>query len=119
MLIDHSNPESVEAFLATTSKHPRVCHKDVQALLAHVEYFVVVPEGTSTTIASAFLNGFHLGDGHSYCIYPENFNADFGKEAALEKASKEAENAIWKMLGTLLFAYNNAELFKDAYNAKD
>ena len=119
MQVDNKTEDQTEAFLASNSKALRVTLNQVNKIMGEVQYWVEVPEGTTTTIASAFLRGLHLADGHSYCVNAENFNAEFGKKYALEKAESNAKDAVWKLLGSLMFAHNNAELFKDVYNAKD
>ena len=112
-MIDHKDENQVEEHLQTISTAPRVTLEKVEALMDEVQYWVHVPAGTTTTIASAFLRGFHLADGHSYCINAENFNADFGKESALTKAHSNAKDAIWKLLGSAMFIHNNKDLFNE------
>lgn len=113
MQVDIKNEEQTEALLASISKAPRVTLDQVNKIMGEVQYWVEVPEGTTTTIASAFLRGFHLADGHSYCVNAENFNAEFGKKYALEKAESNAKDAVWKILGSLMFAHNNPDLFQE------
>lgn len=116
MQVDIQNEEQTEALLASISTAPRVTLDQVNQVMKEVEYWVEVPTGTTTTIASAFIRGFHLADGHSYCVNPENFNAEYGEKSAIAKAEANAKDAVWKMLGTLLFAHNNSDLFKEQSN---
>lgn len=111
-----NNEQATEEFLAENAKAPRVTLAEVERLHALVEYKHIIHRDTTTTVVSAFLNGFHLADGHSYCINEENFIKEYGIKAATEKASDNAKDAIWKMLGTLLFVHKNPDLFKDQSN---
>lgn len=110
------NEEATEAFLAERATAPRVTLAEVNRLHSLVEYKHIIHRDTTTTIVSAYLNGFHLADGHAYCINEENFIKEYGIKSATEKASANAKDAIWKMLGTLLFAHNNPDLFKEQSN---
>lgn len=110
------DPVAAENYLAAISKAPRVTLDNVNRIMSEVEYFVQVPTGTTTTIASAFLRGFHLGDGHSYCVNKDNFNAAFGEKSACEKAEQVATEAVWKLLGGALFLHNNPDLIQGNSN---
>lgn len=107
---------ATEKYLQKISVAPRVELEEVNRLLGLVEYYVQLIPGTTTTAVEAFLNGFHLATEHSYCVNAVNFNAEYGKKAALEKAEVSAKEAIWKLLGTLLFAYSNPQLFQGNQN---
>lgn len=107
---------AAENYLQGISVAPRVTLEEVDRLHSLVDYYVEVIPNTTTTSATAFLNGFHLSTEHSYCVNAANFNAEYGKKAALDKASASAKEAIWKMLGTLMFAYNNPQLFQGNSN---
>lgn len=113
MQVDNKTEDQIEAFLASNSKAPRVTLDQVNKIMGEVQYWVEVPEGTTTTIASAFLRGFYLADGHSCCVNAENFNAEVGKKYALEKAESNAKVAVWKLLGSLMFAHTNPDLFQE------
>ena len=84
---------------------PRISPHLIGALMARVSYFVVVPEGTTSTFAHAYLDGkFHLATGHSACVSPENFNAEIGEKIALGKAEAAAKDKLWELEGYRLYA---------------
>ena len=83
---------------------PRVTKDQIDALMARVTFFVIVPEGTTSTFAHAYLDErFHLATGHSACVSPANFNAEIGKRIALGKAEEAARDKLWELEGYRLF----------------
>lgn len=110
--LDTLNETATEAYLADVSTAPRVTLDEVNRLLELVEYKLYRIPGTTTTTAYAFLNGYHLATEHSYCVNAANFKAEFGEKSATDKAKVSAKEALWQLLGTLLFAHNNPQLFK-------
>lgn len=82
---------------------PRVTKKQIDALMARVVYRFDQPEGTTSSIAHAFLDGeFLLATGHSACVSRENFNAESGRKWAQAKAEDLARNKLWELEGYAL-----------------
>lgn len=83
---------------------PRVTKEQIDALMARVSFYLIVPEGTTSTVAHAYLDGrFHLATGHSACVSPENFNAELGEKIALDKAEAAARDKLWELEGYRLY----------------
>lgn len=83
---------------------PRVSKDRIDALMARVVYHYDNPEGTTSTLAHAFLDGrFLLATGHSACVSRENFNAELGCKMAREKAEAMARDKLWELEGYVLF----------------
>lgn len=83
---------------------PRITPDQINNLMKRVTYSVVVPEGTTSTFAHAYLDGrFFLASGHSACVSPENFNAELGRTIALGKAESAAKDKLWELEGYRLF----------------
>lgn len=84
---------------------PRISKDQIDALMARVSYFVIVPDGTTSTFAHAYLDQkFHLATGHSACVSPENFNAETGEKIAMGKAEAAARDKLWELEGYRLYA---------------
>lgn len=83
---------------------PRVTKADIDALMARIVYtYDVRPNGSTSTLAHAFLDGeFLLASGHSACVSVENFDAELGMKIATENARKAAENKLWELEGYAL-----------------
>lgn len=82
---------------------PRVTKERIDSLMARVTYTFDQPEGTTSTLAHAFLDGsFFLASGHSACISKENFNAELGRRMAQSKAEEAARDELWKLEGYTL-----------------
>lgn len=83
---------------------PRVTKERIDELMGRIVYtFDVRPNGSTTTLAHAFLDGdFFLGTGKSACISPENFNADLGMSIAMENAKAAAREKLWELEGYAL-----------------
>jgi hypothetical protein len=83
---------------------PRVTKDRIDALMSCVTFYTVVPEGTTSTFAHAYLDGrFLLATGHSACVSLENFNAELGEKIALEKAEAAARDKLWELEGYRLY----------------
>ena len=83
---------------------PRITKDQIDALMARVLFYYVVPEGTTSTFAHAYLDGkFYLATGHSACVSPENFNAEIGIKIAQSKAEAAARDKLWELEGYRLF----------------
>ncbi|MGL5388958.1 MAG: Gp49 family protein [Serratia sp. (in: enterobacteria)] len=65
--------------------------------LIEKEWYVVVPETTTTVCALTLKNGFTL-IGESSCVDPSNFDKELGEKYARETAV----NKIWPLEGYLL-----------------
>lgn len=84
---------------------PHVTKDMIDALMKRVSYFFVVPEGTTSTFAHAFLDQkFFLASGHSACVSPENFNEELGRSIAMDKANAASRDRLWEMEGYRLYA---------------
>ena len=83
---------------------PRVTPADIQALMSRVVYtFDVRPNGSTTTLVHAFLDGdFYLATGVSACVSAKNFDADLGVKIATSNAEKAAREELWKLEGYAL-----------------
>lgn len=83
---------------------PRIHPKEIEKLMERVQYKTIVPEGTTSTLVHAFLDGrFLLGSGHSACVSPENFNADIGRSIAMSEATQAAADKLWELEGYRLY----------------
>ena len=84
---------------------PRITPEHINDLMERVIFNTVVPEGTTSTFAHAYLDGkFHLATGHSACVSPENFDAEIGQKIALNKAEAMAKDKLWELEGYRLYA---------------
>lgn len=83
---------------------PRVTKQEINELLDRVTYsFDVRPNGSTTTLVHAFLDGdFYLATGVSACVSVENFNADLGLRIATSNAKAAAEKKLWELEGYAL-----------------
>lgn len=81
---------------------PRVTADQIQALMGRVVYHYEQPQGTTSTFAHAFLDGFYLDSGYSACVSAENFNAAKGQKYAKEQAEPKARNKLWELEGYVL-----------------
>ena len=99
------NDTQVEQVIQAKSLNvaPRVTKEHIDALMARVVYLFNQPEGTTSTLAHAFLDGtFLLATGHSACVSPENFNAELGRSMAQDQAEEKARGELWKLEGYAL-----------------
>lgn len=90
---------------------PRVTKADIDSLMKQVKFVAVYPEGTTTTLVLATLDGFTLATGFSACVSKENFNKELGAKIASEDAARKARDELWKLEG-----YRLARSLKDAPN---
>jgi hypothetical protein len=83
---------------------PRVTKVQIDALLARVVYtFDVRPNGSTTTLAHAFLDGsYYLATGVSACVSAENFNEQRGRDIAMNNAAVLAADKLWELEGYAL-----------------
>lgn len=83
---------------------PRVTPAHIKALMDRIVYtFDVRPNGSTTTLAHAFLDGdFYLATGASSCVSVENFDAELGKDIAIAGAKAAAEDKLWELEGYAL-----------------
>ena len=101
------NDTQVEQVIQAKSLNvaPRVTKEHIDALMARVVYLFNQPEGTTSTLAHAFLDGtFLLATGHSACVSPDNFNAELGRSMAQAQAEEKARGELWKLEGYALRA---------------
>ena len=84
---------------------PRITLGHINDLMGRVIFNIVVPEGTTSTFAHAYLDGkFYLATGHSACVSPENFDAEIGQKIAMNKAEAMAKDKLWELEGYRLYA---------------
>jgi hypothetical protein len=83
---------------------PRVTKADIDKLMSRIVYtYDVRPNGSTTTLAHAFLDGvFYLATGVSACVSVANFNEELGMKMAIGKAEKAAYDKLWELEGYAL-----------------
>ena len=81
---------------------PRVTADHIQALMDRVVYHYEQPQGTTSTFAHAFLDGFYLASGYSACVSAANFDAAKGQKYAKEQAEPKARDKLWALEGYAL-----------------
>lgn len=88
---------------------PRVTADHIQALMDRVVYHYEQPQGTTSTFAHAFLDGFYLASGYSACVSgysacvsAANFDAAKGQKYAKEQAEPKARDKLWELEGYML-----------------
>ena len=99
-----NNQDIEQAIQAKGLTAPRVTPADIKALMDRIVYtFDVRPNGSTTTLAHAFLDGdFYLATGVSACVSVENFDAELGKDIAIAGAKAAAEDKLWELEGYAL-----------------
>ena len=99
-----NNQDIEQAIQAKGLTAPRVTPAHIKALMDRIVYtFDVRPNGSTTTLAHAFLDGdFYLATGVSSCVSVENFDAELGKDIAIAGAKAAAEDKLWELEGYAL-----------------
>ena len=99
-----NNQDIEQAIQAKGLTAPRVTSAHIKALMDRIVYtFDVRPNGSTTTLAYAFLDGnFYLATGVSACVSIENFDAELGKDIAIAGAKAAAEDKLWELEGYAL-----------------
>ena len=83
---------------------PRITKEQIDTLMDRVFFFVIIPQGTTSTFAHAYLDGkFFLATGHSACVSPENFNVEIGEKIAIDKVKAAAWHKLWELEGYRLY----------------
>lgn len=81
-------------------KAPRITPDYIEYLLCKVTYHTSQPEGTTSTIVTAFDgNGFSLCTESMACASPENFNAELGVKYGIKKCEASAREMLWMLEG--------------------
>jgi len=94
---DHSIEKEIQDKGLTA---PRVTPDTIEALMEGVIYHVSQPEGTTSTIVTAFdVNGFSLCTEIMACASPENFDVEIGVMYGIEKCKSSAKDMLWKLEG--------------------
>jgi hypothetical protein len=96
---------TIEAEIQTKGLNvaPRITKERIDSLMNRVVYRFDQPEGTTSTLAHAFLDGdFLLATGHSACVSKANFNAESGRKWAQAKADTLARDKLWELEGYAL-----------------
>lgn len=79
---------------------PKVYKEDIQAALSACTFEVDQREGRTATHVHVYDHaGYFLASGFSACVDPANFNAETGKNQALQQALGNAENKLWQLEG--------------------
>ncbi len=85
---------------------PRITPEHIANLMSKLTYHQVVPEGTTTTITTAFTKigdcEFSLGTSIMACVDKRNYNAELGFKYGKEKAESIAEDKLWELEGYFL-----------------
>lgn len=83
---------------------PRVTSSQIDDLMARIVYcFDVRPNGSTTTLAHAFLDGdFYLSTGMSACVSVQNYDKDIGIKIAQGNAEAAAREKLWELEGYAL-----------------
>lgn len=72
---------------------PRLTPADIEAVIDHLEYWVV--PGTTTTVCALVLRNGCVVTGLSACVDPANYRQEIGEEISYNKARQE----IWQLEG--------------------
>jgi len=74
--------------------------EDIQAQLSACKFEVDQVEGRTVTHVHVYdPQGYYLASGFSACVDPANFNAELGKQYALNQALGNAESKLWQLEG--------------------
>lgn len=92
--------QRIEAELVAAGLNaPRITADHIQALMDQVVYHYEQPQGTTSTFAHAFIDGFYLASGYSACVSAANFDAAKGQKYAKEQAEPKARDKLWELEG--------------------
>jgi len=92
--------QRIEAELVAAGLNaPRITADHIQALMDQVVYHYENPQGTTSTFAHAYLDGFYLASGYSACVSASNFDAAKGQKYAKEQAEPKARDKLWELEG--------------------
>lgn len=81
----------------------RVTMDQVDAILSECVFEANQPDGRTSTFVHVYTkDGYLVGQGHSACVDPANYNAERGLEAAQGKAYGDAVNELFKLEGYAL-----------------
>jgi hypothetical protein len=106
--VSYSSPSAqadqrIEAELVAAGLNaPRITADHIQALMDRVVFHYEQPQGTTSTFAHAFLDGFYLASGYSACVSAANFDAAKGQKYAKEQAEPKARDKLWEFEGYVL-----------------
>lgn len=79
---------------------PKVYAEDIQAALAACKFEVDQQEGRTATHVHVYDHtGYYLASGFSACVDPANYNAEKGKDRALQTALGNAESKLFQLEG--------------------
>lgn len=79
---------------------PKVFKEDIQAALAACKFEVDQAEGRTATHVHVYdQTGYYLASGFSACVDPANFDAEQGKNRALQTALGNAESKLFQLEG--------------------
>lgn len=78
---------------------PRITFDHIEELANQLTFETHVYAGTTTTVATAFLDGFSVATEISACASPENFDAELGAKYAIVKAKTAAKSKLWELEG--------------------
>lgn len=79
---------------------PRVTNDQINELMSTVRFDVhQIPDTTTIIVTAITADGFSLAHELSACVSKENFDFEFGKKLAIDKASTAARNKLWELEG--------------------
>lgn len=90
--------------MSQNANAPKVEETRINALVASLTYNTAhVPDTTSTMATARLPGGFVVAIGHSACVSPENFDAEKGRQYAIEDAERAARGKLWAFEGYALY----------------
>lgn len=88
---------------SSTTPAPSVPEERINVMLASLTYETAHVPNTNSTVATARLpGGFVVVVGHDACVSAANFNADLGRQYAIEDATLKARSKLWEFEGYVL-----------------
>lgn len=87
----------------TNNKAPSVSNVRIDALVFSLSFETARVPNTSTTVATARLpNGFVVAVGENHTVHPANYDAEQGRQRAIEDATNKARAKLWEHEGYVL-----------------
>lgn len=90
--------------MSQSANAPKVEQARIDALMASLTYETAHVPNTNSTVATARLpGGFVVAIGHDACVSAANFDAEKGRQYAIEDAESKARAMLWQFEGYALF----------------
>lgn len=87
----------------TNNKAPSVSKVRIDALVFSLSFETARVPNTSTTVATARLpNGFVVAVGENHTVHPANYDAEQGRQRAIEDATNKARRKLFELEGYVL-----------------